>query len=156
MFHRILVGIDGSSHSAAALGHAIDIAQTQHASLTLITALQPYHEWYSGLAMGDPMPPVEFDPDLTAALKADGRRTLDAAAATVPAEIASEALLVDGRVVDVILEAVASGGHDLIAIGSRGQGDVRSLVLGSVTHNLIHHSPVPVLLVHLPEAKATA
>lgn len=154
MFHKILVGVDGSSHAAAALGHAIDIAQTQHASLTLITALQPYHDWYSGLAMGGPS--VEFVPEVTAALNADARRILDAAAATVPSDVASETRLVEGRVVDVILEAVRNSDHDLIAIGSRGRGDVTSLVLGSVSHNLIHHSPVPVLLVHMPTESSPA
>jgi nucleotide-binding universal stress UspA family protein len=42
MFHRILVAVDGSVHAAAALKQAIDIARTQRASLTLITAWQPF------------------------------------------------------------------------------------------------------------------
>ncbi|MEO6780901.1 MAG: universal stress protein [Bradyrhizobium sp.] len=148
MFHRILVGVDGSLHAAAALKEAIDIAQSQHASLTLLTVFQPYH-WYYGM-VAEGAVPVEFDPEVTAALKANAQRILDDAAATVPAAVASQARLVEGRVVDVILDAVRDHDHDLIAIGSRGRGDVTSLVLGSASHNLIHHSPVPVLLVHVP------
>mgnify|MGYP001791533588 FL=1 len=148
MFHKILVGIDGSAHSVAALAHAIDIAQTENASLTLITALQPY-PLYGMVGIEGALPAVEFDPGLDAALKADARGVLDAAAATVPADVACEARLVDGRVTDVLLDAIRSGNHDLVAIGSRGRGDITSMVLGSVSHNLIHHSPVPVLLVHL-------
>ena len=154
MFHKVVVGIDGSPHAAAALRHAIDIAQTQHASLTLVTALQPFHDWYSGLAMGGPVTPAEFDPELTASLKAAARDVLEAAGATVPSDVTCEARLVEGRVIDVLLEAVHEGDHDLIVVGSRGRGDIRSLVLGSVSHHLIHCSPVPVLIVHVSAENA--
>lgn len=152
LFHKILVGIDGSPHAAAALMQAIDIARAQRATLTLLTAFQPYH-WYAGVGV-EGIIPVEFDPEVDAALTAYSSRILEAAAAIVPSDVGSEARVVEGRVVDTILQAVRDGDHDLIAIGSRGRGDVTSLVLGSVSHNLIHHSPVPVLLVHVPTEAA--
>jgi nucleotide-binding universal stress UspA family protein len=155
MFHRILVAVDGSAHAAAALNQAIDIARTQRASLTLMTAWQPFSFVYEGMSMGF-APTIQDGPAVTAALKADARSVLDAAAALVPAEISVQADLVEGQATEVILDAIRSGGHDLVAVGSRGRGGIGALLLGSVSHSLIQHSPVPVLVVHLPAANQAA
>ncbi|MEO6798051.1 MAG: universal stress protein [Candidatus Dormibacter sp.] len=155
MFHRIVVGVDGSAHAAAALKQAIDIARTQRASLTLITAWQRFNNVYEGVGMGL-APAISDAPALTDAIKADERSVLDAAKATVPADLSVQANLVEGHPTQVILEAVQSGAHDLVAIGSRGRGGISALLLGSVSHSLIQHSPVPVLVVHLPAADHAA
>lgn len=46
-----------------------------------------------------------------------------------------------------ILEALASGGHDLVVMGSHGHGTVAGLLLGSVVTKVLSRSPVPVLVV---------
>ena len=41
MFHNILVAVDGSCHSDLALSQAIDLAESEHSRLTLMTGAVP-------------------------------------------------------------------------------------------------------------------
>ena len=47
-----------------------------------------------------------------------------------------------------VLKRTTAGDHDLIILGSRGRGAVRSAVLGSVSHFVLNHGTVPMLIVH--------
>jgi nucleotide-binding universal stress UspA family protein len=47
-----------------------------------------------------------------------------------------------------LIRQIKEGHHDLVVMGSRGRGAVRAALLGSVSHYVLHHSRVPVLIVH--------
>jgi nucleotide-binding universal stress UspA family protein len=69
----------------------------------------------------------------------------------VPDELPVTTILTDEPIRPALIEQIKRGGDDLIAMGSRGRGAMRAALLGSVSHYVLNHSPVPVLIVHATE-----
>jgi nucleotide-binding universal stress UspA family protein len=142
MFHNILVAVDGSEHADRALTEAIDLARASNARLTIITGVgEPRTGTTIALASGAAAA-------LGPALLDEADRILRAAAARVPDDISVTTILTEQPIRQAILKRVKEGHHDVVVMGSRGRGTVRSALLGSVSHHILHHSPVPVLIVH--------
>jgi nucleotide-binding universal stress UspA family protein len=143
MFRSILVAFDGSKSAEAALDEAIDLAQTEGARLTLI-----------GVATRPPWIAPSYAAALPtdADLEAEVERQLDRALERVPDDVPVATVVRSGCPSQVILARIEQGLHDLVVMGSRGRGSVRSLVLGSVSQAVVHRSPVPVLVVHTARA----
>jgi nucleotide-binding universal stress UspA family protein len=142
MFHNILFAVDGSEHADRALTEAIDLAHASNARLTIITAVpEPRTGAMMALASGAAAA-------LGPALMEESNRILRAAADRVPEDISVTTILTEHPIRQAILTRIEDGRHDVVVMGSRGRGTVRSAVLGSVSHHILHHSPVPVLIVH--------
>ena len=142
MFHNILVAVDGSAHADRALTEAIDMARAANARLTLMTAVA---EPRSGAMMTFASGAVAA---LGPAMLTEADKILRAAADRVPEDVSVTTILTEQPIRTAILKRIDVGHHDLVVMGSRGRGTVRSAVLGSVSHHVLHHSPVPVLIVH--------
>jgi len=142
VFRNILVAVDGSPHADRALSEAIDIARGSRARLTIITAVS---EPSTGMTMALAAAAAA---SLGPALLREADRTVRAAAARVPDDISVTTILTEDPIRSAIMARIREGHHDLVVMGSRGRGTVRSAVLGSVSHHVLHHSPVPVLIVH--------
>ena len=148
MFRNVLVAVDGSPHAQGALEEAIDLTRSSGGRLTIATVVPELTNWVMGAA-GGMAPPPDLQ-QLRQAVGDEYRRILDKAAASVPDDVAMSSVLLEGRPSGALATQIRDGRHDLVAMGSRGLGEFRSLLLGSVSHELLQTSPVPVLVVHLP------
>lgn len=142
MFCNILISFDGSEDSQRALEQAIDLARTERARLTIITAV-PHPSTLAYLpataaVMGE----------LASELEREAQDTLRNATEQVPHDVPVTTLLTHEPIRRALLDRIEDGHHDLLIMGSRGRGAVRSALLGSVSHYALHHSPIPVLIVH--------
>ena len=151
MFTSILVGIDRSQHAHVALSQAVDIARTQHASLTVLVAYTTQMPW----GPVAPLPQSAVD-DFIAGVRSEAQAIADEARSTIPSEVRAEILVVDATPAEAVLDQAVTGGHDIIVLGSRGRGDAESFLLGSVSHAVLNHSRVPVLIVHVPSVEGPA
>ena len=147
MFRNILVAIDGSPHADLALMDAIDLAKSENARLTLFTAIVPP----PAIAYLAPGAPVA---DLARNAEAEAEAVLLRARASVPADVPVTTVLTRPPVLRALLRQIVEGRHDLVVMGSRGRGAFRSALLGSVSQYVLHHSPVPVLIVHAQPSSA--
>jgi nucleotide-binding universal stress UspA family protein len=156
VFRDILVAVDGSAHAERALEEAIELARLTGASLTVVTVAPELSRWFlDGAGLPPPVNPAAGVPLPTdpAQLREQMTRVqhgiLERAQARVPEGVKASTVLLQGRVGEAIIERIRAAGHDLVAMGSRGRGELRSMVLGSVSHQVLHESPVPVLIVPL-------
>jgi nucleotide-binding universal stress UspA family protein len=150
MFHNILVALDGSPHADRALAAAIDLADSEHAKLTLFTAVVPppaiAYLGGSGEAITTILQQAQAEADSLL------RRAWD----TVPDDVSVTTVLSREPVQTSLIQQIKDGRHDLVVMGSRGRGAVRSALVGSVSHHVLHHSPAPVLIVHADSPPSAA
>ncbi len=135
----LLVGVDGSLGSAAALRWALKKANLRSASVRVV------HTWELSKSFG---PDVYMTPDIKR-YRASAHDVLDECITTacegitpLP-EIARE---VFDRAASRVL-IVESGESELVVVGSRGHGGFIGLLLGSVATQVAHHSKCPVVVV---------
>jgi nucleotide-binding universal stress UspA family protein len=84
----------------------------------------------------------------------EAQTVLDQAVGTIPDDLPVTKILAHGRPAERILEQAEKGRHDLVVMGSRGRGEVRSLLLGSVSHQVLNASRTAVLILHAPTQDA--
>ena len=147
---RILCPVDFSEPARRALQHAGAIARWYRARLSVVHVLPTFVPPTGGLTpvAPDPLPGlILLDPARREPLE----RNLDELVAPLRsggAEVRVE--LVEGAVVDQVLERASAVDADLIVIGTEGAGGVKRLLLGSVAEPVLERAPCPVLTVGLP------
>jgi nucleotide-binding universal stress UspA family protein len=137
---EVVVGVDTAAAGETAIGFAFEEAALRGARLRLV------HAWTHPASAGPgDMRPLVYDPQVVAGEEL--RRIEEALLAwreKFPAvEMVSEAL--HGRAARVLAEASARA--DLLVVGTRGRGGFAGLLLGSVSHALLHRARCPLAVV---------
>jgi nucleotide-binding universal stress UspA family protein len=130
----VAVGVDGSEGSMRALRWAAEEARVRQATLRAVT----------GWTYMD-QPGGGFDPQFG---EDDARRVLDQAIDQLGD--LTEGVVIDRvTVCDLPARALLDQARDadLVVVGSRGLGGFRGLLLGSVSSQVVHHAPCPVVIV---------
>jgi len=139
---RIVVGVDGSEESKAALRWAIDEARLRDATVEALFVWH-YQMYVAGPALAIPQLPVED-------VQRDARETLDRVVDGVLAELGGDRIRVERAAVEGVpaRELVeAARGAELLVVGSRGHGGFTGLLLGSVSQQCAQHAPCPIVIV---------
>jgi nucleotide-binding universal stress UspA family protein len=142
MFRNILVSVDGSPHAQRALAEAIDIATASHARLTILTSIPRPAPWVYTPATAAACGPLEAE------LERESKDILESAVSQVPDSVPVTKIITHAPIREALQKRLATGDHDLLVMGSRGRGAIKSSVLGSVSHYALNHSPIPVLIMH--------
>lgn len=135
---RIVVGIDGSESSLAALAWAQRQASLTGAALEVVTAWEYPTTFGWSIAL-----PEELDLSREAAtmLAAAVDRVLGTPPSIKPTET-----VVEGHPTLALLEVSAR--CDLLVVGCRGMGALKGMLVGSVSGYLASHAHCPVVIVH--------
>lgn len=147
---KILVPIDGSALSLAALRHAIVLVRAGLQAELVLANVQAPATLYEWMRTPDPQRLGEI-------AEAAGQHALETAESLLrDAGLDATEVLVTGDPAHALVDLVESEGCDAVIMGSHGTGGLRSALQGSVSQALLHASPVPVTLVKPPEPSEPA
>jgi nucleotide-binding universal stress UspA family protein len=142
---RIVVGVDGSRESVAALRWAGEEARIRGAALVAVTAWENSQAASMGMPGG--LAPLDLSPELKQGAE-EMQQTALREAGLDPGQV--EGAVHEGGAAGILIEAAR--GADMLVVGSRGHGGFKELMLGSVSQQCAHHAPCPVVIVRTDAA----
>ena len=138
---RVLLAMDGSASSDTARDLVASLTWPEGTRIRVVAVVEPMSAVLIG-AM--PYSATEFDDrEIAASLET---RLSDAAALLAHPGRMIETRVLRGRPGSAIVEEATDLRADLVVVGSRGLGPLRSVLLGSVSAEVVDHAPCPVLV----------
>ncbi|MFX1756473.1 MULTISPECIES: universal stress protein [Rhodococcus] len=134
----IVVGVDGSELSSAAVTHAFDLASA------LNVPLRAVHSWIGDAALGVGATAALVDWDAVETSETAVLAETLAGWSDRHPEVTVDRVIDRGPATKVLLAHLDDA--QLVAVGSHGRGQFRAALLGSTSQNLLHKAPCPVLI----------
>ncbi len=136
---RILVPLDGSTCAKRAFDWAASLSKAYGAELVLLYVVDMNQK----LSALDRVAMSGYEP---AIFKMEGEKLLSSYEKEAPSiSVTAEVLI--GSPAEQIISATEKYKADLIVMGSRGQSQVKQVVMGSVSQYVLHHADCPVMIV---------
>jgi nucleotide-binding universal stress UspA family protein len=127
----VVLGVDGSACSRVAAAFAFEEAALRNAPLQAVCALADSPGTLGGWGR----------------LQEGVEQVIDELAKEYP-EVTVLRQISPGSPRDALLAAAHRS--QMLVVGARGLGGIHGMMLGSVSHAMVHHAPCPVAVVHLP------
>ncbi|HCL87485.1 MAG TPA: universal stress protein UspA [Comamonadaceae bacterium] len=143
---RIMIAVDGSDLALDAVHHALELVRRGGLQATLVLGHVQEEATLLELATQG------ADAVANASVQAGSHLLASAVALVEAAGVPYETELGLGPVAATLVDMVERCGCDALFIGARGLGGLRGALLGSVSQQLVHMSPVPVTVVKHAEA----
>lgn len=142
---KILLAVDGSPASLAAVRHALDLVREGLSASFVLANVQEPATLYELV--------TAHDPEVLQRVSAGaGAHALEVAASLlVAAGVSFEEEVAQGDPAHVLAEMIDRHGIDAVVMGARGMGSTLSALTGSVSHWLLAHAQVPVTVVRQPD-----
>ena len=138
---KILIAVDGSTLALDAVHHVLGLVRDGLQADVVLANVQEAASLYELVMSRDPELIASASVAAGEDLMASARALLDAAGVPYDTEIGI------GDPAHTLVDLIENTQCDMAVIGARGQGAVRSALLGSVSQSLAHSSPVPVTIV---------
>jgi nucleotide-binding universal stress UspA family protein len=139
---NILIGVDDSSHSDAAIGYVAGAAWPKATKFLVLSAVAPIFLGPGEVAAAD---------SIARLMKEQEKYHLEIAERAVTrlreAGLTADTRMVVGDPRAGLMDAARSEHVDLIVVGSHGRTGIKKLLLGSVASHVVTHAPCSVLVV---------
>jgi nucleotide-binding universal stress UspA family protein len=137
-FSNILIPVDESKHSQKAFEYGVSLSEMTNGKITILHCHRP-------------VPTGLGEPNFQKAID-DNTRESYAILKTYTQQLTQKGIdycekVIGGETAKTITSIAENEECDLIVMGSKGKSDIEGLLVGSVTHKVLHTAPCPVLVV---------
>jgi nucleotide-binding universal stress UspA family protein len=146
MFKHLLVTLDGSPRAEAVIPHAIDIAKSMGAEVTLVRVVDAANsDWSERGAIGKSQASTSIKSTYVDQATSYVKRVAEQLRG---AGVTAHVVVKQGQAAKQIVATAKEADADAITMATHSRRGFNKLMFGSVADEVLHESQLPILLVH--------